>query len=356
MNKINDRPSPIGLIGYGLAGSAFHAPLIDATPGLTLAAVVTSDEIRAAEINSRYPEARVLPDAETLWAQADTLDLVVIATPNAQHAPLAHAALATGLAVVVDKPLASSYAEAGALIEDATARGLDFTVFHNRRWDADFLTLRRLLDEDALGPVRRFESRFERWRPEAKPGWRRAADPRDAGGLLFDLGSHLIDQAIQLFGDVRHVYAELDPRYAGSEVDDDSFVALTHVSGVRSQLWMSSVAAQSGPRFRVLGDRAAYVKYGLDPQEAALREGVSPDAEGFGEEDEHAWGQIGATREARPVRSETGRYMAFYEGVAAMLRDGAPPPVDPADALQGLSVIEAAQQSAADARMATLDP
>ncbi|MDA3922833.1 MAG: Gfo/Idh/MocA family oxidoreductase [Salinisphaera sp.] len=354
MNDSSNAPSRVAVIGYGLAGSAFHAPLIYATPDLTLAAVVTSDAAKTADIHRRYPNVQVLPDADSLWAQASSLDLVVIAAPNAQHSPLAHAALEAGLAVVVDKPLASSYDEARALAEDARARGLALTVFHNRRWDADFLTVRRLLDSGELGTAQRFESRFERWRPHAKPGWRRAADPRDAGGVLFDLGSHLIDQAMQLFGDVRQVYAELDQRYPDSEVDDDSFVALTHGNGVRSHLWMSSFTPQLGPRFRVLGDRAAYVTYGLDPQEAALRAGVMPGDQGFGEEAESAWGRLGTEDNVQIVPSETGRYIGFYEGVAAMLRQRAAPPVDPMEALQCLAVIDAAQRSSAGREVVTL--
>lgn len=344
----------VGLIGYGLAGSAFHAPLIHATDGLTLAVVVTADADKAQTIRQRYPDTAVVADVAALWTQSDQLDLVVIASPNASHAPLAHAALAVGLPVVVDKPLAANIADARAVINDANKRGLALTVFHNRRWDADFLTLQRLIQAGDLGDVRRFESRFERWRPTTKPGWRRASAPEDAGGLLFDLGSHLIDQALTLFGDVRSVYAELDPRYEGSAVDDDSFVALTHANGVRSQLWMSSVAPQLGPRFRVLGSRAGYTKYGLDPQEAALRAGDTPDTPGFGKEARTDWGQLGTVEHNQNVPSEAGHYSTFYAGVAQALLEGAPMPVDPIDGLRVLTIIEAAQHSAAEGRVMTL--
>lgn len=243
----------VGLIGYGLAGACFHAPLIASTPGMRLAAVVTADAERARRAADAHPGARVLPGSERLWQTAADLDLVVIATPNRTHAPLAGQALAAGLPVVVDKPLAPTAAQARRLIEAARRRGLLLTVFHNRRWDGDFLTVRRLLREGRLGTVARFESRFERWRPVPKPGWRQEAEPEAAGGVLYDLGSHLIDQALVLFGPVTQVYAELDRRSPGSDVDDDSFVALSHVSGVRSHLWMSAVAAQGGPRLRVRG-------------------------------------------------------------------------------------------------------
>lgn len=220
------------------------------------------------------------------------------------------------------------------------------TVFHNRRWDGDFLTIRRLLSEDALGALLRFESRFERWRPVPKPGWREQGAPEEAGGLLYDLGSHLIDQALVLFGSASHVYAELDRRRPAVEVEDDAFVALTHVSGVRSHLFMSAVAAQPGPRFRLLGSRAAYVKYGLDVQEAALRSNLRLDPTGFGQDPRDAWGQLGEGNETRQVPTEVGGYQRFYYGVVAALRGDAPPPVDPADAVAGLEIIEAARLSA----------
>ena len=341
----------VGLIGYGLAGSVFHAPFITSTPGMRLAAVVTSDPERSRKAAREHPGARIVAKSELLWADASSLDLVVVATPNRTHAALAEEALQAGLPVVVDKPLAPSTAEGQRLNNAAERKRLLLTVFHNRRWDGDFLTVRRLLREGAFGTVRRFESRFERWRPTPKPGWRLDGAPEAAGGLLFDLGSHLIDQALLLFGPVQQVYAELDRRSPGIEVDDDTFVALTHTSGVRSHLWMSSVAAQRGPRMRVLGSRAAYTKFGLDVQEEALRSGGRPDQPRWGEEDREAWGQLGAGDDVRPVRTEAGAYQEFYKGVVRALRDGAPPPVNPAEAIAGLAIIEAARRSASAGRV-----
>lgn len=346
----------VGLVGFGTAGEVFHAPLIAATPGLALAAVVTSDPERAARAAGRYPGAAVVGSAERLWELAGGLDLAVIATPNRFHVPLAEAALAAGLAVVVDKPLAPSAAEGRRLIETARRRGLPLTAFHNRRWDGDFLTLRRLVERGALGRVLRFESRFERWRPEPKPGWRQRGGAAEAGGVLFDLGSHLIDQALVLFGPVQRVAAELAPGYDGAEVDNDAFVALDHSCGVRSHLWASSLAAVAGPRFRVLGSRAGWVKHGLDGQEAALRAGGSPAEPGWGTEPEERWGRLGAGDRTEPVAAEPGAYPAFYRAVAAMLRDGAPPPVDPADAVAGLELIEAARRAAAEHRVVEVVP
>jgi predicted dehydrogenase len=339
-------PARVALLGYGLAGSAFHAPFIASTPGLRLAAIVTRNEERRAKALHDHPAVSVLGGAEDVWRRADELELVVVAAPNRAHVALARSALEAGLPVVVDKPLAASAAEGRALVDEARRRGLMLTVFHNRRWDGDFLTLRSLLDRGSLGNVFRFESRFERWRPELGSGWRELAAAEEAGGVLFDLGSHLVDQALQLFGPPEAVYAELDARREGARVDDDVFVAIEHASGAHSHLWMSAVAAQQAPRFRVLGDRAAYTKHGLDVQEDALRAGHSPSEDRWGEEPEERWGRLGVDGDLREVPTLPGSYGTFYEAVATSLRDGTPPPVDPNDAVAVLDVLEAARKKA----------
>ena len=333
----------------------FHAPLIAAAPGLRLATIVTASGERAERARREHPDAHVVPRVAELWERAGDHELVVIATPNRTHVELAQAALEAGLAVVVDKPLAAS-AEAGRrLAALARERGLLLTVFHNRRLDGDMLTVRRLIGDGALGRVLRFESRFERWRPKLAEGaWRELASPEEAGGVLFDLGTHLIDQALVLFGSAGHVYAELDSRRPGAQVDDDAFVALSHLSGVRSHLWMSQTAAQPGPRLRVLGSEAAYVKWGLDGQEAALKQRVRPGEPDWGREPPELWGSLGAGGETMPVETEPGDYPRFYAELAAALRDGGPPPVDPADGVAVLEVIEAAVESARAGRTVVL--
>lgn len=341
-------PQRVGLVGYGLAGAVFHAPLIATTPGLRLDAIVTRDSARRAQAERDHPHARIVDSTEALWQLTPKLDVVAIATPNRTHVPIARAALDAGVGVVVDKPFAPTASEGRALVDEARRRGLLLTVFQNRRWDGDFLTVRRLAAAGSLGSIFRFESRFERWRPTPKPGWREQADPHEAGGLLYDLGSHLIDQAITLLGPVVSVYAELDKRRDGVQVEDDVFLALTHMSGARSRLAVSAVAAQPGPRFRVLGTAAAYVKWGLDPQEDALRRGERPTSAEWGTEPPARWGSLGAGDATQPVPTDAGAYPVFYAAVAAALVDGAPPPVDPNDSIAGLAVIEAARRSAAD--------
>ncbi|MFE0509770.1 Gfo/Idh/MocA family oxidoreductase [Streptomyces sp. NPDC058964] len=351
-------PLRVGLVGYGLAGSVFHAPLIAATEGLALDTVVTSNPERQEQARAEFPDVRIAAAPDELFDRADELDLIVIASPNRTHVPVATAALKAGLAVVVDKPIAGTAAEARDLAALAEERGLLLSVFQNRRWDNDFLTLRRLVSHGELGDVRRFESRFERWRPQPKGGWRESGDPSEIGGLLYDLGSHVVDQALVLFGPATQVYAEADIRRPGAETDDDTFIAVTHASGVRSHLYVSATAAQLGPRFRVLGSRAGYVKYGLDPQEAALREGLRPGPQ-WGAEPESLWGRLGSgesplTGGGEPVPTLPGDYPAYYAAVAAALTGAGPNPVTALEAAATLDVLEAARRSAHDGVAVTL--
>ena len=334
----------VALIGYGLGGRSFHAPIIAVTRGLRLDAIVTSNAERRRQASAEHPAARMVDSPDALFADAGKVDLVVVTTPNRTHVPLARRALEAGLPVVVDKPLAPTSQEARALAEEARRRKLLLTVYHNRRWDGDFRTIQRLLREGALGSVHRFESRFERWRPALREGWRESADPADAGGLLYDPGSHLIDQALQLFGPAAGVYAEVDARRRGSHVEDDAFVAITHENGVRSHLWMSVLAADRAPRFRVFGAKGTYTKLGMDVQEEALRNGQRPDAPGWGVEPRDAWGVLADGDATSSVPTEAGAYQDFYAAVAASLTSGTPPPVDPVDAAAVIEVIEQARR------------
>jgi scyllo-inositol 2-dehydrogenase (NADP+) len=348
-----DQSSPavlrVALAGYGVAGASFHAPLISATDGLVLQAVVTRDPERRVQLAARYPGVVA---ADALVDVVADVDLVVVASPNRFHVDLAQTALEAGKHVVVDKPLAVTSAQARALAAQADAAGVVLTAFHNRRWDDDFLTLRRVLDEGRLGRVLRLESRFDRWRPQIKEdAWREEGDPADGGGLLLDLGSHLVDQAVQLLGPVKTVYAELDVRRPGAVVEDDVFIALAHESGARSHLWAGVYAADAPPRLRVLGDEAAFVSFGLDPQEAALRGGASPQDPGFGlrEPGLEATLHEGSGAVEERLRMEPGRWVAFYEGVVAAIRgDGnVAPPVTASEAVGVLELLEAARDSAA---------
>lgn len=332
----------MGLLGYGIAGRVFHAPLISSTEGMDLVAIVTANPERQAQARAAYPDAAIV-SADELFEM--DLDLIVVGTPNRTHVEYAKRAIDKGVAVVVDKPFAPTSAEGKDLVTSAQAKGVPLTVFQNRRWDSDFLTVRKIIGQ--LGEIRRFESRYERWVPEIWDNWRELGAPEEAGGLLYDLGAHLVDQALQLFGPVASVYAELDLRRPGVQVDDDMFVALTHENGVRSHLWASAHAAHHGPRFRALGSEGAFVISGMDEQEDALDAGKRPTDADWGVE--ARTGQLGILDKLVDVPVERGAYQHFYTELAAGRT-----PVDPSGPVHALEVIEAAFTSARENRVVQL--
>ncbi len=338
----------IAIAGFGLAGEVFHAPLVDATPGLCVAAIATSNPVRAARARAQYPGVVVVADADELLADSARIDALVVATPNRMHVPIARAALHRGLPVVVDKPLAPDAGAAQALADDFAAAGVPLTVFQNRRWDGDYLTVRRVVESGELGEISRFESRYERFRPEVREdAWRELPAAAEGGGLLLDLGAHLVDQALTLFGPALRVYAEIDVRRPGAQVDDDVFVALEHAGGVRSHLWMSALAPVGGRSLRASGTRGGIETPGLDPQEEQLAAGMRPGDDGWGE---GAPARLaGRGGEERRLAISPGAYEQYYASVRDALRGEGPVPVDPRDSVAALRVIDAARRSAATA-------
>jgi predicted dehydrogenase len=338
--------------GYGLSGSVFHAPLIDSNPAYSLDVISTSDAGRKAAAEGRHPGVRVVDTPAAILALAADLDLLVLGTPPATHYPLAKAALEAGLDVVVDKPFAVRSAEGQELVELAARLGRVLTVFQNRRWDGDYLTVKALLGSGALGSVARFESRFERWSPEVSKAWKADATADDGGGVLFDLGTHLLDQALQLFGPATVVHTELHARRQGEKVDDDVFLALRHESGVLSHLWMNMLCAQQGPRYRLLGSGGAYTKHGVDPQEPYIVAGGGPLDEDYGVEDPDWAGSLGRDGQLSRLSTERGAYPEFYRILADKINDGGaaselPLPVDPAGPVEVLKLIEQARELSA---------
>jgi predicted dehydrogenase len=344
----------VALIGYGLAGRTFHGPLIAATPGLHVVAIVTADPRRRAAARRDFPAARVLQRVEELWNDTGTFDLVVVASSTPSHTSCTTPAIEAGKAVVVEKPLAPTAASARAIVDLASSRGVLVVPFHNRRWDSDHLTLQRLLREGALGRVLRYESRFDRWRPEPTPGsWREEVPSQEGGGVLLDLGTHLVDQALSLHGPVAQVYAEAFSRRGGA-ADDDVFVALRHESGVVSHLWANALSAAPGPRLRVLGSRAAFVVDHLDGQEEALRSGLQPHEAEFGMEPPERWGRLVSGGTDQRVTPERGDWQRFYTMLVQCMRGEGAPPVPLAEALAGLEILDAARKSAHTGRLVHL--
>ncbi len=343
----------VAIAGYGLAGEVFHAPLVAATEGLSLVAVTTSNSERALRALTAYPDVHVFADADELLRRiGGDLDLLVVATPNRLHVPIARRALTHRIAVVMDKPLAAGVAPAAALVDDFQAADVPFTVFQNRRWDGDFLTLRKVHASGELGDITRLESRYERFRPEVDTSaWRELPDAQEGGGLLLDLGAHLIDQALTLFGPPERVYAEIAARRPGAQVDDDVFVALEHAGDVRSHLWMSTVAPVGGRSLRLSGTRGGIQTPGLDPQEDQLAAGLRPGDDGWGAGEP---ARVVDAAGERPIAIEAGAYERFYASVRDALAGGTDMPVDAHDSVAALRVIEAARASARSATVIEL--
>lgn len=340
-------PIRTAISGYGLSGRIFHAPFIAANPRFAIAAISTGDPARRAQAAQDHPGAEIYASPGDLLAR--NFDLVVLGSPAHVHLEQGLAALSSGAALVIDKPFAASVAEAEQLIATAASASLPLMVFQNRRWDGDFLTVRKLVGSGALGEVHRFESTFERWSPELLQRWQDTTTTSQGAGIVFDLGSHLVDQALQLFGPATLTSAELSILRPGGVSADEAFLSLLHDTGTRSHLTMSRFATRSGPRFRVLGSTAGYMVDGLDGQEPALVAGATPADADFGLERESAWGTLGIEGSDLPparVPTERGDYAAFYAGVAATMRDGAPPPVEPGDALAALRIIAQAHEIA----------
>ena len=335
----------IGLIGYGMAGQEFHAPLLRAAEGMQLTHVVTADPGRSVQAVEENPGVRVVPSLADLLSHSRSLDLVVVASPTNLHVEHARAAVEHDLAVVVDKPLATAAADARALATFARERGVPFTVFQNRRWDTEHLTARQVLASGLLGEIVRYEARMERWRPVPKERWRENLGSEAGGGLLMDLQSHLVDGAIDLFGPVESVYAELAS--VTTVGDDVTFLALRHRSGLTSHLSATSLAGAPGPRTRILGRDGSYLVADLSGEPTVFPRWSDPD------EDHRGWLVLGD--EAEPVRRAEGGWGDFYRAVAHMLREGAPPPVDPQEAVAVIEVLDAARRSARDSVVVTLD-
>lgn len=332
----------VGLVGYS-AARTFHVPFIGAAGGV-IAGVVTRDAERAASARADHPDTTVVPDLASLLAL--DLDVVVVATPSALHREHALQAIAAGVPCVVDKPLALNEAQAREVAEASEAAGVPVTVFHNRRYDPSFTTTRRLMDEGALGDVWRFEFRWERWRPVPKKRWREQASAREGGGLLLDLGPHLVDTALQLLGPARSVYAEAFSRL--TPAPDDVFVSLQHTSGAVSHLAAGSTVGSPGPRWRVWGSGGSYV---LDEIEGEAS--IYPDLANV---DGHA-GWLFRGEERTPVPGTFTDTTAFYRQVFAALRAQDPQramPVDPWEAVATAQVLDAALVSAESGQVVAL--
>ncbi|MCC4633787.1 oxidoreductase [Xanthomonas dyei] len=345
------KPFNLAVVGYGYAGHTFHAPLIASTPGLRLHSVVSS---KSQQVQADFPEVTVVADLDSALADP-ALDAVVLATPNQTHALFALQALAAGKHVLVDKPFALDAAQARAMVDAAAAAGRVISVFQNRRWDADFLTVRRLIDEGQLGEVVEFHSHFDRYRPQVRDRWRESDIP--GAGLWYDLGPHLLDQALQLFGAPQAIAADLQ-RQRSQARSDDYFHVTLHYPRLRAILHAGSLVADNRLRFAVHGTRGSYLKHGLDTQEDQLRAGRRPGTVGWGVDplpgtltrvDEE--GRV----DTHQPENQAGDYRQCYAAFRDALAGTGPAPVDGADAVQLMHLLELARHSAATGQVQWLD-
>jgi predicted dehydrogenase len=333
----------VGLIGFGFAGRTFHAPVISAVEGLRLAAILQRN---GSEAEQAYPAARIVRSLDDLLA-IDSIKLIVIATSNPSHFDLAKQCLLAGRNVVIDKPFTPTYAEAAELAELAERNRRVLSVYQNRRWDGDFLTVRHLLAENKLGRIVLFESHFDRFRPHLKTGaWRERPEP--GSGLLFDLGPHLIDQTLVLFGVPEAISADVRIEREGAAVDD-GFDVVFHYPKMRALLRASVLVSTTTPRFAIQGTQGGYLKYGLDPQEDALKRGEKPTGDSWGLDTKDRWGKLW-TADGDSLTSETfptapGNYRGYYENVRDAILGTAPLAVTPQQALLVMMGLELAMES-----------
>ncbi len=356
-----EREIGVGIIGFGLGGRVFHAPFVNAVRGLRLASILQrkGDEAAAA-----YPAAQIVRARDEMLANR-AIALIVVTTPNATHFELAKEALEAGKHVVIDKPFAATSEEALALSQLAKSKGLLAVPFHNRRWDGDFLTVKKLIAERAVGRLVTFESHFDRFRPVPREGsWKEAENP--ANGMLFDLGPHLVDQALALFGLPDTITASVRADRDETAIEDafDMTLSYPQANGKRllAHCRTSYLACDNAPRFLLHGTRGSFRKYGFDPQEPALVGGAKVPAQGSPEawlqEGESAWGKLTVAPDpAAPerlveaqVKTEIGDYRGFYANVRDAILGAAPLAVTAEDGVRVIRLLELARRSSAEGR------
>jgi scyllo-inositol 2-dehydrogenase (NADP+) len=334
----------VGLVGFGLAGRAFHAPVIRAVPGLHLAAILQRSGRDAAE---KYPDVRIARSMDELLSIPE-IGLVVIATPNETHFPFARQCLEAGRDVIVDKPFTTTLEEAVSLVQLAKTANRLLTVYQNRRYDGDFQAIGQLVLAGTLGRIVRFETTYDRFRPQLKPGaWRETARP--GSGILFDIAPHLIDHALVLFGLPEAVTADVRRERENAIADDAFDITLRYPNGLRAVLRSSILAAAPRPRFVLLGTQGSFVKQSFDPQEMNLRRGYIPERNPWGYEPEENWGVLtipaGESFEQRRIPSAACDYRDYYSNVRDAILGRVALAVTPEYALDVMRVLELARES-----------
>lgn len=342
------------IVGYGMGARVFHAPFIAALPEYSITHFVQRSSESAKE---NFPDVMVLPSMDALL-KVKGVDLVVITTPNDTHFPLAKQALEAGKHVVVDKPMCDTASLAEELLQVARASGKVFSVFHNRRWDGDFKTVSEVVRQGLLGNLHEYESHFDRYKPQLKKGsWKE--EPGPGTGMLYDLGSHLIDQALTLFGLPERLFADLRSQRQGSRIDD-SFEVILDYGNLKATLKCGTLVREKPPRFHLCGDLGSFVKYGMDPQEAALLGSAAPAwFDGIGTDPEENWGllhtEINGLVYKGSVKTLDGDYRGYYRNIAAAIRGDEPLSVKPEQVVKLMKMLELARRSSDEGRWLELE-
>ncbi|MCF7616567.1 oxidoreductase [Bacillus sonorensis] len=331
-----------GLLGYGLSGSVFHAPLLSVLEEFDIKKVMTS---RKEQVNSEIPEAEAVSSIEDITGDPN-IDLVIVTMPSGLHFEAAKECLLAGKHVVLEKPMTATAEEAEELIHLATEKGVLLSVYHNRRWDNDFLTIKQLISEGRLGDINTFHASYDRYRPNVRQRWREQKGP--GSGALYDLGSHLIDQVLHLFGLPEAVTAQVAAQRDGAETDDYFHIVL-HYGKLQAILHSGSIVPANGPRYQVHGQKGSFIKYGIDSQEDALRAGQKPSGESWGADLPEHYGELTVV-EGEEVKTETvktlpGSYVTYYQELAASILKGGKLPVTAEEGLAVIRIIEAARES-----------
>lgn len=331
------------IVGFGFSGATFHAPVMKAVKDMHITKVVSSNPEK---VKHTLPDAEVVPVIEDVLDDNE-IELVVITTPNEFHYPMAMKALNAGKHVVLEKPFAVSVSECEELIHAAEQYGCLLSVYHNRRFDNDFLTIQKLLENGALGEVVTYEAHYDRFRSEVRERWRE--QDKKGSGILFDLGSHLIDQALTLFGEPDSVMADVVAQREGAKTDDYFHLVLKY-GKKRVILHGGSLVHKHGPRYQIHGMEGSYVKWGIDPQEDALKKGHIPGESGWGEDSEQSYGTLTIGDNEKKVPTVQGAYHHYYEAIVRSIKEKAPAPVTAHEALNVIKCIELALESSENNR------
>lgn len=336
----------VGLIGYGMASRVFHAPFITTTPGLKLTKVF---ERQSSFSKEEYPFVEIVRDIDQ-FLNDEELDLIVVATPNSSHFELAKRALEAGKNVIVEKPFTITSAQAKELIDLANEKKLLLSVHQNRRWDGDFLTIQKIISANLLGSLVEYEAHYDRFRNFARGGWK---ESDEGTGVLYDLGSHLIDQAQVLFGVPQMITADIRVQREFSQVVDN-FELILHYDHLKVTLKSGMLVREPLPRYILHGTKGSFVKYGLDPQEEALNQGRKPTEPNWGVEPKSQWGKINTDLDGLhfegAIETTPGSYQAYYQNIAASLRGETNPAVNAEEAFNIIRIIELALQSRLEKR------